>query len=1089
MSTREDAQKLLEARRGRELRESMSNRTLEFILLAAASIVVLWGLWLVYKAKTAQFDDTTSLVNLNSLHEAAPLLPLLGDVGDAERQYVAGRILELAQHGNIPNVGALGRLRVTRDTLHFKDRFVGARSTVPLLTATELRNLKPFLIVRSLSSWRTGLILWTVLVFLCFFGLHIFWRYAAFAGDNLILPAILLLCGAGLILMISLRDPLRDTLMFRDFAEGIVSGAIVMAAMSLIDYPRQTRRYTYVFILATAILGLALATLGSGPGGSDAKVNLYFFQPVEVMRVLIVFFLAGYFAENWDVLRDLRQKSLPLSTVFHIPRLDYVLPVAAGVTVAILVFVGIKDNGPALIIGALFLILYAVARRRLTGAVIGLLLIVMVFWAGHRVHYPATVAQRVDMWSSPWRNVVPGGDQLAHSVWALSSGGLKGSGPGRGSPALLPAGHTDLILSAAGEEFGFIGLVVIVGLYGLLVWRSIRAALNAADTYSFFLVTGLNLIVALQLILIAGGILGLIPLSGVVSPFLSFGRTSMVANFAAFAIILSVTNRETAGANIRNFAVPSYCVAGTLALCGVAILARAGWFQVARADEFLIKDAEVRFADRTLGLEYNPRLREALRQITRGEVTDRNGLPLATSDQESIEKHRDDYKQLGISIDQTVAKAEKRHYPLGPQFFYLVGDERTTLRRGASATAFQESQSRVRLQGFDDRRQLIELVDPLNDETRRVYEYDYKDLIPLVRHRHDPDSPEMKAFVDRQRNVKMSIDAGFQLQVSAILKRHLAAKKQKGAIVVLDPATGDLLAAVSYPWPELAQFASFRANPDRTMEADYIDRARFGLYPPGSSFKLVTAVAALHSTPDITTKTFECKPLGDGRVGNYVGNSKRPIRDDVGDRIPHGTVNIEKGIIVSCNAFFAQLGYSLGPDPLFNTAQQFGISVARPNTAARLKESLAQASYGQGEVVVTPFQMARVAATVANHGAMPQGRWIIDETNTRTNQPTPMLDPEIDAQLARYMREVVTSPAGTGYVLHASPIPIAGKTGTAELLHAASHAWFVGFAPYDPKSGKQIAFAVLVEHGQYGGRTAAPIAGEVVQAAKEAGLL
>ncbi len=327
------------------------------------------------------------------------------------------------------------------------------------------------------------------------------------------------------------------------------------------------------------------------------------------------------------------------------------------------------------------------------------------------------------------------------------------------------------------------------------------------------------------------------------------------------------------------------------------------------------------------------------------------------------------------------------------------------------------------------------------------------------------------------------------MKASAILKKHLASKGLKGAIVVLDPATGDLLAAVSYPWPELWQFASFRANPDRSMEADFQDRARFGLYPPGSSFKLVTAVAALRTKPDAQTKTFECKPLGDGRVGNYVGNSRRPIRDDTQDRVAHGTVDLEKGIIVSCNAFFAQLGYSLGAGPLFNTASQFGIMVAKPNTPERLKESLPQASYGQGEVVVTPFQMARVAATIANHGHMPQGRWIVDETNPRTNEPSPILDPDLAAQLAHFMREVVTSPGGTGRVLQGSPIAIAGKTGTAELLHAVSHAWFVGFAPYDSKSGKQIAFAVLVEHGQYGGKAAAPIAGEIVQAAKEAGLL
>src|SRR5262249_12808058 len=156
---------------------------------------------------------------------------------------------------------------------------------------------------------------------------------------------------------------------------------------------------------------------------------------------------------------------------------------------------------------------------------------------------------------------------------------------------------------------------------------------------------------------------------------------------------------------------------------------------------------------------------------------------------------------------------------------------------------------------------------------------------------------------------------------------------------------------------------------------------RFGLYPPGSSFKIVTAMAALRLDPANANRTFECKALGDGRVGNFAGPSKRPIRDDEMDRTPHGTVNMAKGIAGSCNAYFAQLGYgAVGAKALFQTASDLGISVAKPNTAAQLRGMLPQASYGQGQVVVTPFQMARVAATIANGGRMPQGRWVIDES-------------------------------------------------------------------------------------------------------------
>ena len=155
-------------------------------------------------------------------------------------------------------------------------------------------------------------------------------------------------------------------------------------------------------------------------------------------------------------------------------------------------------------------------------------------------------------------------------------------------------------------------------------------------------------------------------------------------------------------------------------------------------------------------------------------------------------------------------------------------------------------------------------------------------------------------------------------------------------------------------------------------------------------------MAALRKDPQLAHKTYQCIRLPDGRVGNYIKGSKRPIRDDIQDKEPHGTLDMERGIVVSCNAYFAQLGtYDVGADALLATANMLGVSVAAPDTAAELRKSLPQSSYGQGQVVASPFQMARVAATVANGGNMPQGRWITDETNTRTNAPQSVLAPDI----------------------------------------------------------------------------------------------
>src|SRR5258708_4787013 len=329
------------------------------------------------------------------------------------------------------------------------------------------------------------------------------------------------------------------------------------------------------------------------------------------------------------------------------------------------------------------------------------------------------------------------------------------------------------------------------------------------------------------------------------------------------------------------------------------------------------------------------------------------------------------------------------------------------------------------------------------------------------------------------------------MRADEILKnQHAKLQPQKGAIVIMDPATGDLLASVSYPWPSQEQFTSLKTSPQTPLpDEDLLDRARFGLYPPGSSFKVVTAMAALRKDPALAHQHYGCVHLPDGRIGAVV--RKRAVHDDIKDTAPHGSVDMRQGIIVSCNAFFAQLGeYSVGSQALYDTAMMLGISVAQPNTVKRLQQFLPQSSYGQGEVVVSPFQMARVAATIANEGNAPQGRWVIDETNPRVPPAEPILSTALANQMAGYMRAVVTS--GTGRVASSSTIPIAGKTGTAELGgDQDSHAWFIGFAPYaaDSRPPKQIAFAILVENGQYGGTASAPMAADIVAAARELGLI
>src|ERR1700733_1684901 len=1077
----------------------------ERVLLLLTSALILAALSLTAAAKMARIGGSDSeRLNLSTLDRREQLLPFLTWVSSpAERQYIAGKIFEgvRSEPGSVSHVGEIGQIRVgipevlrTRGLTGLQARAHQVQSarpgaeTILLLASAEVARLKPFFVVRDNLQFRNQLILWSLLFFFSFWAVHIFWSVRGTGGPQYVLPSVLLLRGVGMPLMITLRDPVRDTLAFSTFAQGVAGGCVVLAMASTLNYRRISGKLSYVFLIASLLLSAALILFGSGPTGSDAKVNLLGFQPADFIRLLSVFFLAGYFAERWEYLRTLRDQRKGLEKIsrwVEVPRLEYLLPVAGGIVVSLAFFFLQKDLGPALLIACLFLAMYAVARDRYLFAFIGLIVILCGFASGYFLGFPKNVAGRVSMWLSPWDNSVRGGEQVAHSLWAFATGGAFGTGLGLGDPQWMPAAHTDLILAALGEEWGFLGVTAVLALYAALVWFGIRAALRARSDYNFFLALGLTLAFALQILLIAGGVLGLIPLSGVVVPFLSYGRTGLITNFAIIGILFSL-GREVSptqdATTTEPFRVSTRAISYLIAGLGACLLGKAFYIQVIHADSTAGAGALALQADGERRYEYNPRLLAVAHAIPRGTIYDRNGIPLATSNWNEIAQNRDRYSSMGLSVGDRPAQEETRHYPLGPAAFHLLGDLRTRVNWSARNSSYAERDFMRTLQGYDDRASVVEVFDPRTRTSQHILRLDLRELLPLLRHRWQPNHPDVRKILERDRNLHLSIDARLQLKAADLLQNQLRQLgRTKGAVVVLDPENGDLLASVSYPWPNQS-LPTVGPDPDNAL----LDRARYGLYPPGSSFKIVTAIAALRKDPKNADQVYECKRLPDGRTGAFIEGWKRPIHDDVKDSAPHGAIAMRAAGVVSCNAYFAQLGtYKVGPEALLDTATQLGISVANPSNVKTLRAEMPQTSYGQGQVVASPFQMARVAATIAHGGSMPFGRWVTDQANPRLDAPQTILSPELSSQVGEYMRGAVTS--GTGRSANMAEIPMAGKTGTAELDHAPSHAWFIGFAPYD--GTHKLAFSVLIENGQYGGTAAAPLAAEVMKAAKGLGYL
>jgi cell division protein FtsW (lipid II flippase)/cell division protein FtsI/penicillin-binding protein 2 len=999
--------------------------------LLCASLLVAAGLGMVYAAKSQGFAAAAArlreggLVNLNTVSDPEQLAPLFESAPD--RSELARNLFDaVAAARPLKNVGAVAR-------------------RIPRRLFTEV---KPLMAARTPGEFQKEFLRWVGLYFGGFYLVALVWRFARFQGDRSYLPALHLLSGIGLCLMISLRDPLRDTLEFQKFAVGVFLGclALALAAATRFDY-RRLSDWCYTPLLAALALFGLLLRFGTGPGGTDVKVNLGPMQPVESIKILLVLFLAGYFTRNWERLRDLREKRVfpNLWNRLGLPRLEHVIPVLCAVAAAVLLFFVLKDLGPALVTFFVFLAMFGVARGRPGLAVAGLVLMVASVAVGYRLGKPTTVVERIDMWVAPWDNDVHGGNQLAHALWAFSTGGPFGSGPGWGDPEMIPAGNTDLVLPAIGEEWGFFGVAAVFLLFGFLVSRALRTAVRARTHYGFFLALGLGSLIAFEMLLISAGVLGALPLSGVVSPFLSSGNTAMLANFLIFALLFSISADQREGESEQLLRVPTRWMKGVMVGAGVLLLALAARYQVIQDKDYLARDAHSFEQDGVKRPQHNPRMNSMAREIPRGSIYDRNGIPLATSDWAELERHRTEYAALGIAVDQAASRFDSRHYPFGAGMAQVIGDLRTGENFHATNASLVEHDSNARLQG-----------------------YQYPELAGLVRYRHQPGNPEIARVLARDRNVRLTLDIRLQLRAQEILQRQLqAAGAQKGSVVVMDAATGGVLAMVS------------------AGAGESLDRARYGLYPPGSTFKLVTAIAALRMDPDLKRRTYLCRRLPDGRAGNTIAGWNRAIKDDVGDHA-HGTLDMEQAIAVSCNAYFAQLGvHDVGSKGLAETAAKLGISTGE---GSELRKMLPFAAYGQGPVLISPFKMARVAATIAAGGRMPEGRWIADDSNDRSDAPLAVIAPPQAAFIAGAMRRVVTE--GTARrPMAGSEISFAGKTGTAQMDEGLPHAWFTGFAPYDGDASRRLAFAVLVEHGGYGASAAAPIAREVMEAAKQLGLL
>jgi cell division protein FtsW (lipid II flippase) len=1083
------------------------------LALAGVSVLaVLLVLTALGRASTTRSSGTAGItpVNLNAIAEPAALEPVVARVlpAPADRRLAARALFATLVQADgarraVGEVRVLSRARVDAaaidrtplaieyrarlDEERIRARAAGrpAPQSISALSPSDLTEIKPWLVVRTVRDVRGMLLLWGILYVLAFHAVSLTWRLRHVRGDRMLLVCVHVLTAFGLAAMVSRPDPTRDAILFVRFAQGTIAGLAVAAAASCVNLRTAVFRHlSFVPLCAAFVLSIALLVFGGGPAGSGAKVNLGPFQPIEAIRVLLALFLAGYFARNWELLRAVRAGAIAdvkMPGWMHVPGPRYVLPVLVGVGTALVLFFFQKDLGPALMLSVIFLAAYGVARGRIGLVLAGVVLLAAGFYGGYRLGISSTLAERVRMWQSPWDNAARGGSQIAQALWAMATGGILGTGAGLGDTRYIPAGYTDLILASLAEEFGFAGLLIIAAAYAAMIVRALSTARRASTDYGFFLCLMLALCFAVPVLLMASGTLGLVPLTGVVTPFLSYGGSAMIANGAALGLLAAVRSDPAPAADLAAFTVPVRWLGSLLGAAASILIVAAARVQTVEADALVVRPHLGVQADGMRRFQDNPRVLDLVRRIPRGTIVDRGGLVMATDDRDLAMKGAKAYAGVGIQVDSACARQDERCYPLGGRAFHLLGDAGTRRNWSASNTSFVERDAEAKLRGFDDHATVISISEP-DGTTGTTLRRDYRDLVPLLRHRHDPDHPAVQRAMHAPREVALTIDARLQARVAAILADY-ARKSATGraAAVVIDPATGDLLASVSYPWPS-DRGASAAAGSSVASADALLDRPRYGLYPPGSTFKLVTAAAALIHDAGAGAQTFTCSRLPGNRVGANLPGYSRPVRDDEMDKTPHGTIDLHRAIVVSCNAYFAQLAVRLGPQALIDAAAPAEIAVARNNTLSRVRDTLPQVGYGQGEVVASPLRMARIVGAIASDGSIRETRV---EAGAPASPSHPFVPPAIAGVLARDMRDVVLN--GTGHALRGNAVPIAGKTGTAEVTGKPSHSWFIGYAPYGPAT-RRVAVAVILENAGYGGAGAAPAAGEIIAAAAALGL-
>ncbi|MDR2196556.1 MAG: FtsW/RodA/SpoVE family cell cycle protein [Coriobacteriales bacterium] len=855
-----------------------------------------------------------------------------------------------------------------------------------------------------------------------FIASHLAIRRFAPRADPALLPIVFVLSGIGIAFVMRLAPELAT----RQIAWLFLGIAAMIATLVLVRSIRRLVAYKYTLMILGIVLLLLPAILGVERNGSRIWLSFasFSFQPGEVAKVCIVLFLAGYLADNREMLSAARRRVLGID----LPDLRTLAPLLVMWAISMLIVVFERDLGSALLFFGIFLLMIYVATGRRSYVIGGLVLAAVGGVAAYLLF--GHVQARVEIWLDPWQYAQTTGYQLIQALYSLADGNLIGTGIGRGMPDYIPIVASDFIFVAMAEEMGLLGASAVLLLFVLFLVRGLSIAARARSDVDAFTAVGLTAAISLQAFVIVGGVTQLIPLTGVTLPFMSQGGSSLFASFIIVGLLLR-TGDDGTGIETE--------MQGTVGLDGGVL----GRVALGHRLTLLVSGFACLFA-------------LLIGNLTWHMVIDAQQVRDMPGNNHTLERILNTPRGAILTADDAILAQSvmgedgnwRREYPLGSCAAHTVGYLSATY--GASGLEASCAETLTGRSGFGS----------------------WSDALAALA---GGETPGNSVYTTLESQVQRSAEdalAGYR-GAAVVLNAGSGALLASASAPTFEPGTIEDV---------LANTGDDGTGPGGG-ETMLFNRATQGLYAPGSTFKTVTLAAALEEGGLSLSSTFDAPgslEVGGAEVTNFDGTSYGTLSLLSAYELSSNTVFAQvaeqtgaRSLVEVAERFgFGQdmdtdfeLVTSLMPDPKEMTAWELAwAGVGQP--------------VGQHESPAGPqatvLEMALVGAAVANEGVIMKPYLVervvsaegLTVSTTLPERFGEAMTPAVARELATAMEGVVTE--GTGTAAQVPGYLVRGKTGTAQGAGEADDSWFVGSIEI---GGEAYVVAIVLEQAPGGAAT------------------